>query len=68
MREDRTAIVTGSISGSGLRIADAFAMSSTNVMISGFDEPKEFEAVLTLPAGRTRSHPDWIKEQTGSRP
>ena len=39
----RTAIVTGSTSGIGLGIAQAFAAASMNVMLNGFGEPAAIE-------------------------
>jgi 3-hydroxybutyrate dehydrogenase len=41
----KCAIVTGSTSGIGLGIARAFANAGINVMINGFGEPKEIEAI-----------------------
>ena len=41
----KSAIVTGSTSGIGLGIARAFAKAGMNVMINGFGEPKEIDAI-----------------------
>ena len=40
----RTAIITGSTSGIGLGIADAFVAEGMNVMLNGFGDPAEIEA------------------------
>ncbi|MEL6620084.1 MAG: 3-hydroxybutyrate dehydrogenase [Pseudomonadota bacterium] len=39
----RTAIITGSTSGIGLGIAEAFAAQGMNVMLNGFGDPDEIE-------------------------
>ena len=41
----KSAVVTGSTSGIGLAIAQAFAGGGMNVMLNGFGEPDEIEAV-----------------------
>ncbi|WP_299152103.1 3-hydroxybutyrate dehydrogenase [uncultured Tateyamaria sp.] len=40
----RTAIITGSTSGIGLGIAEAFAAQGMNIMLNGFGDPDEIEA------------------------
>ncbi len=47
----RTAIVTGSTSGIGLGIAQAFAAAGMNVMLNGFGDPAEIERTRALLAG-----------------
>jgi 3-hydroxybutyrate dehydrogenase len=49
----RTALVTGSTSGIGLGLARAFAGSGTNVMLNGYGDATEIEA---LRAGLEREH------------
>ena len=49
----RSALVTGSTSGIGHAIAQAFAREGANVMLNGFGDPKEIEA---LRAGLEQSH------------
>ena len=44
MTQGKNAIVTGSTSGIGLGIAEAFAAAGMNVMLNGFGEPGEIEA------------------------
>ena len=44
MTQRKNAIVTGSTSGIGLGIAEAFAAADMNVMLNGFGDPSEIEA------------------------
>ncbi len=65
------AIVTGSTSGIGLGIADAFAAGGMNVMLNGFGDPAEVEktrsglaakhGVTVLYSGADMSKPDQIR-------
>ena len=47
MSKTKTAIVTGSTSGIGLGMAEAFAAAGMNVMLNGFGDRDEIEAVRT---------------------
>jgi 3-hydroxybutyrate dehydrogenase len=49
----RNAVVTGSTSGIGLAIASALAGEGCNVMLNGFGEPREIEAVRAAIAAAT---------------
>lgn len=44
MSQTRSAIVTGSTSGIGLGIAEAFAKAGFNVMLNGIEKPEQVEA------------------------
>ena len=45
MTQRKTAIVTGSTSGIGLGVAEALATADMNVMLNGFGDPGEIEAI-----------------------
>ena len=45
MLSGKSAIVTGSTSGIGLGIARGLAASGANVMLNGFGDPQEIEAI-----------------------
>ena len=45
MLSGKSAIVTGSTSGIGLGIARGLAASGANVMLNGFGDPREIEAI-----------------------
>ena len=47
MTEKKTAIVTGSTSGIGLGIAEALAQAGMNVMLNGFGDTSEIEAIAS---------------------
>ena len=49
----RSAIVTGSTSGIGLGIAGRLAAAGARVLLNGFGEPAEIEAIRTQLAERT---------------
>ncbi|NJM36040.1 MAG: 3-hydroxybutyrate dehydrogenase [Rhodomicrobium sp.] len=53
MTQKRSAIVTGSTSGIGLGIAEAFAKSGMNVMLNGFGKPEEIEETRARLASET---------------
>jgi 3-hydroxybutyrate dehydrogenase len=54
MLKGRTALVTGSTSGIGLGIAEALAKESVNVILNGFGEKREIEALRARLADRYR--------------
>lgn len=45
MAQRKTAIITGSTSGIGLGVAEALAAADMNVMLNGFGDPGEIEAI-----------------------
>jgi 3-hydroxybutyrate dehydrogenase len=45
MLKEKTALITGSTSGIGLGIAKAFAAQGANVILNGFGDAKEIEAL-----------------------
>jgi 3-hydroxybutyrate dehydrogenase len=53
MLNGKTALVTGSTSGIGLGIATAFAREGANIVLNGFGDPKEIEAIR---AGLAKDH------------
>jgi 3-hydroxybutyrate dehydrogenase len=55
MLQGKTAIVTGSTSGIGLGIAEAFAQSGANVVLNGFGEALQIEKTRTELAQRTNA-------------
>ena len=55
MLEGKTAIVTGSTSGIGLGIAEAFARSGCNIVLNGFGEATAIEATRAELARRTNA-------------
>jgi 3-hydroxybutyrate dehydrogenase len=70
MLKGKVAVVTGSTSGIGLGIADAFAKDGANVMLNGFGDAKEIEKtrsdlaakynVRVLYSGADMSKPDQV--------
>ena len=52
----KTALVTGSTSGIGLSIAEAFAAAGANVVLNGFGEAEEIEAARTGLEANSRYH------------
>ena len=55
MLQGKTAIITGSTSGIGLGIAEAFARSGANVVLNGFGEALQIEKTRTELAQRTNA-------------
>ncbi len=55
MSETKTAIITGSTSGIGLGIAEAFAKAGMNVMLNGFGDADEIEQTRADLAAKTNA-------------
>jgi 3-hydroxybutyrate dehydrogenase len=51
MNKNKSAIITGSTSGIGLGMAEAFARTGMNVMLNGFGDPGEITAIRDRLAG-----------------
>ena len=51
MMEGKTVLVTGSTSGIGRGIAEAFAGQGCNIVLNGFGDPAEIEALIAQIAG-----------------
>ena len=51
MLEGKTVLVTGSTSGIGRGIAEAFARQGCNIVLNGFGDPAEIEALIAQIAG-----------------
>jgi 3-hydroxybutyrate dehydrogenase len=55
MLQDKTAIVTGSTSGIGLGLAEAFAREGANVVLNGFGDAMQIEETRAALAQRTNA-------------
>ncbi|MFO1087670.1 MAG: 3-hydroxybutyrate dehydrogenase [Reyranellaceae bacterium] len=55
MLQGKTAIITGSTSGIGLGIAEAFARSGANIVLNGFGDAMQIEKTRADLAGRTNA-------------
>jgi 3-hydroxybutyrate dehydrogenase len=55
MLQGKTAIITGSTSGIGLGIAEAFARSGANVVLNGFGDTMQIERIRADLAARTNA-------------
>jgi 3-hydroxybutyrate dehydrogenase len=54
MLRGKTALITGSTSGIGQGIAEALAAQGCNIVLNGFGDPSEIEALRCAPRLRER--------------
>jgi len=65
MLKGRSAIVTGSTSGIGIAIARALASEGANILLNGFGDPDEIEAVRAELEGRFHVKADYSSADVG---